>query len=349
MTDATSPDPITELSILVVDDQRPNVILLERVLKSGGYTRVHGTTDPTMVFELCREHTPALLLLDLHMPAMDGFAVMTEMHDLLANGHGPTIVMLTADVTTAARRQALSLGARDFLVKPFDSVEVLARVHNLLENHHIRSRLENQNELLAEQVRLRTGQLEDARRELLERLALAAEYRDYTTGTHTQRVGRTARMIAEQLGLPGDMAEMLGDAAPLHDIGKLAIPDSILLKPGPLTDVEREVMRAHVRAGSEILRGSRSPVLLVAREIVSYHHERWDGTGYVAELEGDTIPLSGRITALADTFDAMTHDRPYHRAVAVDDALGEIEGQAGRQFDPTLVDAFMALDHHALL
>ena len=349
MPDAPPSDPIAQLRILVVDDQSANVRLLERVLAAGGHTDVHGTTDPAMVAGLCRELAPALLLLDLHMPGLDGFEVMTELRHLLADGRGPTVVMLTADVTTAARRRALSLGARDFLVKPFDSVEVLARVHNLLENHYIRAQLENQNALLAQQVALRTRELEDARREVLERLALAAEYRDYTTGTHTQRVGRTARLMAEELGLPSAMVEMMADAAPLHDIGKLAVPDSILLKPGPLNDQERALMRTHVRAGAEILRGSRAPVLVVAREIVSYHHERWDGTGYVAELRGDTIPVSGRITALADTFDAMTHERPYHTAVSVDEALSEIEGQSGRQFDPVLVDAFMSLDHRTLL
>ncbi|MGH2893478.1 MAG: HD domain-containing phosphohydrolase [Solirubrobacteraceae bacterium] len=349
MADETLPDPIAQLRILVVDDQSANVRLLERVLTAGGHLDVHGTTDPTTVAQLCRELEPALLLLDLHMPGMDGFDVMAGLRELLADGRGPTIVMLTADVTTAARRQALSLGARDFLVKPFDSVEVLARVHNLLENHYIRARLENQNALLAEQVALRTRELEDARREVLERLALAAEYRDYTTGAHTHRVGRTARLMAEELGLPSAMVDMMADAAPLHDIGKLAVPDSILLKPGPLDDAERTLMRTHVRAGAEILRGSRSPVLLVAREVVSYHHERWDGTGYIAELSGDTIPVSGRITALADTFDAMTHDRPYHQAVSVNQALTEIRCQSGQQFDPALVDAFMSLDHRTLL
>jgi putative two-component system response regulator len=274
---------------------------------------------------------------------------MAELRELLADAAGPTVLMLTADVTTEARRRALSLGARDFLVKPFDSVEVVARVHNLLENHYIRRRLENQNELLAEQVRARTRELEDARREVLERLALAAEYRDYATGAHTQRVGRTAGLLADELGLSRAIVEIIGDAAPLHDIGKLAVPDSILLKPGPLDEAECDVMRTHVRAGAEILRGSRSPLLRVAQEVVTYHHERWDGTGYVAELSGDAIPLSARITALADTFDAMTHDRPYHHGATVEHALDEIAPQAGRQFDPALVSAFMQLDHRALL
>jgi putative two-component system response regulator len=349
MSHGSAVDPITQLRILIVDDQLANVRLLERVLANGGYSHVQGTTNPRQVAQRCAEFAPALLLLDLHMPDLDGFEVMAELRDLLAEARGPTVVVLTADVTTAARRRALGLGARDFLVKPFDSVEVLARVHNLLENHYIRRQLENQNQLLAKQIGERTRELQDARREVLERLALAAEYRDYTTGAHTQRVGRTTRLLAQELGLPEEMVDILSDAAPLHDIGKLAMPDSILLKPGPLDQAEREIMRTHVRAGVEILRGSRSPVLRIAKELIAYHHERWDGSGYIAELSGDAIPLSGHITALADTFDAMTHDRPYRRAATVDHTLGEISRQAGHQFDPALVSAFMQLDHSTLL
>jgi putative two-component system response regulator len=167
-------------------------------------------------------------------------------------------------------------------------------------------------------------------------LALAAEYRDYTTGAHTQRVGRTAGLMAEALGFPPARVAMIADAAPLHDIGKLAVPDHILLKPGPLDDAELVVMRGHVSAGAEMLRGSRSPVLLVAQEIVSYHHERWDGHGYLEGLAGDSIPISARITAVADTFDATTHERPYHQPVAIGEALAEIRRQAGHQFDPRL-------------
>jgi putative two-component system response regulator len=156
-------------------------------------------------------------------------------------------------------------------------------------------------------------------------------------------------MLARMIGLDEDTAEMLGDAAPLHDIGKLAIPDEILLKRGSLTPEETRLMRTHVRAGVEILRGSQSPVLRLALEIVSYHHERWDGTGYDRELAGQDIPLSGRITALADVFDALTHDRPYKAATPVEEAVVHIRQHAGRHFDPVLVDAFMELDHRELV
>lgn len=341
-------DPIKGLRVLVVDDEPANVLLLERVLANDGYPHVRSCTDPALVAAICRDWRPHLILLDLHMPGMDGFAVMSQLIVAEA-GDGPTIVVLTADVTSEARRRALLVGARDFLVKPFDPVEVLARVHNLLENHYVRMQLQSQNERLAEQVAERTRELESARREILDRLALAAEYRDYSTGAHTQRVGHTARLLAQELELPDEFVEMLGDAAPLHDIGKLAIPDAILLKPGPLTADEAAIMKSHVDAGAAILRASHAPVLRLATELVAYHHERWDGSGYTARLANGAIPLSARITALADTFDAMTHDRPYQEATPPDEVLHEVQRQAGHQFDPALVDAFMRLDHAALL
>jgi putative two-component system response regulator len=346
---ASAPDdPVTRLRILVVDDEQANVSLLERVLRRAGYPHVEGTTDASSVAEVCERFEPQLLLLDLHMPGLDGFEVMARLSSSIA-ARDLTVVVLTADVTTQSRRRALSLGARDFLVKPFDPVEVLARVRNLLENHHQRRQLLDHNELLQAQVRARTRELECARREVLDRLALAAEYRDYSTGEHTKRVGRTARMLAKTLGLDDRTAEIVGDAAPLHDIGKLAIPDVILLKRGPLTPEEMQVMRTHVRVGVGILRGSQSPVLRTALELVTYHHERWDGSGYDRALAGPDIPLSGRITALADVFDAITHDRPYKTASAIADAVAYIRAGAGRHFDPTLVEAFMELDHHALV
>jgi putative two-component system response regulator len=195
-------------------------------------------------------------------------------------------------------------------------------------------------EILEYKVKERTANLEEAQLEILERLALAAEFRDDETGQHTQRVGRTAAVLARALELPVDQVTLIHRAAPLHDVGKLGIPDSILRKPGKLTAEEFEVMKTHTTIGAQILSGSRFPILQLAEEIALTHHERWDGTGY-AGLAGERIPLSGRIVALADVFDALTNDRIYRKALPLEDALAEIELQRGRHFDPAIADAFL--------
>lgn len=195
-------------------------------------------------------------------------------------------------------------------------------------------------EILEYKVRERTADLEEAQLEILERLALAAEFRDDETGQHTQRVGRTAAVLARALGLPNDKVTLIHRAAPLHDVGKLGVPDSILRKPGKLTREEFEIMKTHTTIGAQILSGSRFPILQLAEEIALTHHERWDGNGY-AGLAGERIPLSGRIVALADVFDALTNDRIYRKAMPLEDALAEIELQRGRHFDPEIADAFL--------
>jgi putative two-component system response regulator len=198
-------------------------------------------------------------------------------------------------------------------------------------------------------VRARTADLEDARKETLERLALAAEYRDDDTSQHTKRVGRTAALLARQLGLAADTVEHLRHAAPLHDVGKIGIPDAVWLKPGALSEHERRMLEEHTEIGGRILSGSRSPILRLAEQIARTHHERWDGTGYPAGLAADAIPLAGRITAVADVFDVLAHPRPHKKAWPLEKALQEIFDQAGRQFDPEVVAAFRRLDGRALL
>jgi putative two-component system response regulator len=339
---------LKQLRILAIDDAEINLKLLRRLLAAEGYEHVETSTDPGRARELCDSFGPDLLLLDLHMPGHDGFDVLTSLGDTIASGRLQVLV-LTGDVTIAARRRALGLGARDFLMKPLDQVEVLLRVRNLLEMRHLQRQLERQNEILAKRVAERTRELDDARREVLERLARAAEYRDYSTGEHTQRVGTTAALIARLLGLPRDLIEMYRDAAPLHDIGKLGISDAVLLKPGKLDAEEWALMRTHVQIGAAILAGSRSPVLRLAEEIAASHHERWDGSGYAARLAGEAIPLAGRITAVADVFDALTHERPYKPALTVAEAVQEIRRQSGAQFDPKVVAAFSELDHDSLV
>ena len=332
--------------ILIVDDQEANVVLLERMLRGDGYAEVHSTTDPTQVFDFFRDIHPDLLLLDLHMPVLDGFDVLDR---LAATDRDLPVLVLSADITPDAKRRALSMGARDFVSKPFDHLEVLLRVENLLDAHRLRVDLKRHNDTLEQQVRERTADLERTRLEILHRLALAGEYRDDATQEHARRLGRTATLLARRIGLSRDVVEHIGLAATLHDIGKIGVPDAILLKPGRLTPEEFHAMKRHSTIGAQLLSGSSAPLLSMAEEIAATHHERWDGTGYPRGLAGEAIPIAGRLVALADVFDVLTHERPYKSAWPLDEALDEIRSQAGRHFDPRVVGAFEALDHRALL
>jgi putative two-component system response regulator len=339
---------LTDMRVLIVDDNAANVELVEQVLEQSGYTDVLSTRDAMSVPDLCAEHVPDLLLLDLHMPGLSGYEVMAAIRELLEPPQSMPVLVLTADASRDARHKALSMGARDFINKPLDPTELLLRVGNLLRTRQLQQQLESRNTLLDEAVRIRTVQLEQARLESLVVLATMAEYHDYATANHTQRVGLTAAMIAQSLELPEQFVSTIQDAALLHDVGKVGISDRILLKPGRLTPEERATMMRHVEIGALILGQARSPVLRAAAEIARTHHERWDGQGYLAGLSGEDIPLAGRITAVADVFDALTHERPYKSAWAADRALSEIKAQAGLQFDPRVVDAFLAIDFASL-
>ena len=334
--------------ILIVDDEPANVLLLERLLARTGYENIVSTTESAQVLPMCTQSTPDLVLLDLHMPAPDGFEVMRQLDPWITEG-ALALIVLTADTTRDTREKALSGGAKDFLVKPLDATEVLLRIKNQLETRFLQVELRRQALALEQRVYEQHEDLDEARLEMLQRLARASEYRDDSTGEHTQRVGSTSAQIARLLDLEAEDVELIGHAATLHDIGKIAIPDQVLLKPGRLTGEEFELMKTHVSAGAEMLAHSRSPLLQVAERVVLGHHEWWDGSGYPAGLRGDEISLPGRIVAIADVFDAMTHDRPYKRAAPLEMAIEEIRSLRGRQFDPRVVDAFDALPHEELL
>ncbi|MEA2492699.1 MAG: cyclic di-GMP phosphodiesterase [Thermoleophilaceae bacterium] len=344
----TRPDA-TWARILIVDDQPPNVILLERMLEQWGYTDVTGTTQSQEVPNLCATLEPDLLLLDLQMPKPDGFELMEILAPRIQGSPRMPVLVLTADITTATRQRALGVGASDFLSKPVDPMEVRLRIANLLETRRLEREMLGQNQLLEGHVRERTADLERARLELLERLALAAEYRDDNTQEHAQRVGRTTALLAVAVGVPAADVEVLLRAAPLHDIGKIGVPDAILLKSASLTDAEYAVMQAHTTIGAEILSGSEFAILRTAEVIAATHHERWDGAGYPKGIAGDEIPLAGRLVAVADVFDALVHERPYKPAWPLERALEEIRSLGGTHFDPDVVAAFDALDHGSLL
>jgi putative two-component system response regulator len=329
--------------IAVVDDEAANVELLHRILEMEGYTEVSGYTDPREFLDSCGILPPDLVLLDLMMPEVSGFEVLEQLRISLDDFDYRPVMMITSDDDRDTKRKALSGGARDFLAKPVSPVEVRLRVGNLLRTRFLQLELQQHAERLEERVRSRTAELEEARLEILDRLAVAAEYRDDATGEHTRRVGRECAALAEALGLPSDQVEDIRRAAPLHDVGKIALPDTILLKRGSLTDDETARMREHTTVGASILAGSRFPMLRIAEEIALHHHECWDGSGYPDGLRGERIPLAARIVAVIDVFDSLTHARVYKRAWTTEEALDEVESLSGTKFDPTVAEAFLRM------
>jgi putative two-component system response regulator len=325
--------------VLIVDDEAGNVEILRRTLTRAGFCRVESTTDSREAAPLYVQHRPDLILLDLHMPHLDGLEVLDKLNEIAEASYLP-ILILSADLTPEARREALSRGAKDFVNKPFQQDELLLRIKTLLETRFLYLQIQSQNQLLEAKVRERTRELVDAQIEIVERLAIAAEFRDDNTGQHTQRVGQMSSLLARQLGLPDGQVSLIARAAPLHDVGKIGVPDTILLKMGKLSPAEFEVVKQHTVIGARILSGGKFPLLRLAEEIAYCHHERWDGDGY-AGMRNTDIPLAGRIVAVADVFDALTQQRPYKPAWPVTEAIAEIERQRGRQFDPGVVDAFL--------
>ncbi len=343
-----SRDVLTHSRVLVVDDELATVKFLTRLLNNTG-AEISSVTDGRLVPELVAAQDPDLIILDLHMPHMDGFAVMEALGALRSPARYLPILVLTGDTSSAVKQRALRLGARDFLSKPFDTVEALLRIRNLLTTRKFYSALEREQQRLEQAVWERTQELADTHLEIVGRLARAAEYRDDNTGEHTRRVGRLSGLLARTLAYDADAVAMIERAAALHDVGKVGVPDAILLKPGPLTPGEIEIMRTHTVVGAKILSNSRAPLLRMAEAIALTHHERWDGSGYPGKLREQAIPFVGRIVAIADAFDAMTHNRPYQPAIPIDAAVETLIGLRGRSYDPVVVDAFTELHRDGTL
>jgi putative two-component system response regulator len=327
----------TDARILLVDDEPTGINALTRILTAAGYHDLLATSDPTEVERLCRERTPDLLLLDYHMPVMDGVAVLERLRATPTASYLP-VLMLTGDASAPVRRRSLAAGASDFVSKPVEMDEVLLRIRNLLEIRCLHRRMALQNQLLETRVAERTAELDDAHLDTLERLALAAEFRDDETGRHTERVGEAAAVLAAALGLPDEEVFLIRRAAPLHDVGKIGVPDAVLRKPGPLTESEWVTMKEHTTIGARILSGGRSRVVRLAEQIALSHHEHWDGGGYPEGLAGDGIPLAGRIAMVADVFDALSSERVYRGAWGVHRVLDYIRSHAGRRFDPRVAN-----------
>lgn len=331
--------------ILIVDDQAENVLLLEKTLRSAGYQHLVTLTDSRKVLATFTAFQPDLVATDLRMPYIDGFSLIKQIRLWVPSSTYIPVLVLTADNSRQAKQEALALGAKDLLTKPIDLAEALLRIYNLLETRWLHVELKKHSETLEQKVRARTEDLEQAQLEILQRLALAAEYRDDCTGQHTQRVGEQAAFLARAINLPKEQIELIRRAAPLHDVGKIGIPDGILLKPDKLTPDEYLQIKQHTDIGRMILSGSKFPILQMAERIALYHHERWDGKGYYG-LKFDGIPLEARIVSIVDVFDVITHARPYKAAQSIEVALDAIVEERGKQFDPDLVDVFLELQPH---
>ncbi|MDO8963501.1 MAG: response regulator [Coriobacteriia bacterium] len=331
---------IRDAKVLIVDDQEPNVYLLTRILTGSGYTSVESTMDPTEVCELHRTNRYDLILLDLTMPGMDGFEVMEGLKEIERDSY-LSVLVVTADPDQKLR--ALTAGAKDFLSKPFDLSEVLTRVQNLLEVRLLHKQLLQSNESLEERVRERTRELRETQMEVIRRLTRATELRDDSTGLHVVRMGLLCERLGSAVGMAPSDCELLLNAGPMHDIGKIGIPDAILLKPGKLTPEEWDVMKTHTTIGADLLADGHSELTQFACVMALSHHERWDGSGYPNGLAGEQIPLLARICGLCDVFDALISDRPYKKAWSVEDAGAHIRDEGGQHFDPNLAELFVEI------
>ena len=327
------------MNVVIVDDSQPNILVYKAVVRNLSDCTPVAFTSSSEALAWCERHVTDVLIVDYNMPAPNGLEFMQRFRAMPGNRDVP-ILMITAETDKALRYKALEGGASDYLTKPVDAIEFAARTKNMLELRRSRRELESRAGWLADEVRKATEKIVAREKETIWRLARVAEFRDIATGMHIVRMAQYCRTIARAAGLSVDDQEMLLLTAPMHDIGKIAIPDSILLKPGKLTDTEVATMRQHTVIGHKILKDRSSPLLRAAAEIALSHHERYDGQGYPYGLKRDAIPVAGRICALSDVFDALTSVRPYKPAWTFEEATAEIRRGAGSQFDPRIVNAF---------
>jgi putative two-component system response regulator len=326
--------------IFVIDDEPVNLKLLDKLLGGQGYSGLVLIQDPREVLARYREARPDLILLDINMPHLDGYAVMEQLQHL-ADPLLPPVVVMTAQHGRDALLKALNSGARDFIGKPFDRAELLMRVRNLLDAQLAHRMVFEQKAVLEDRVRERTEALNQTRLQVVRRLGRAAEYRDNETGLHTIRMSRFSECIAKSMGWSVAQCELLLHASPMHDVGKIGIPDGILLKPGKLNPQEWSIMMTHAAIGAKILADDEgSDLLQMAQLIAQHHHEKWDGSGYPAGLVGEAIPVAARIVAVADVFDALTSARPYKEAWSVEDSVAFLKSSSGVQFDPEVIHHF---------
>ncbi|MBV8926751.1 MAG: response regulator [Bradyrhizobium sp.] len=326
---------------LLVDDSRSALDFLKRHVEADGTVQVTAFTDPLRAVASAMQREYDIVLVDFEMPKMDGISFIRELRAFPKFAEIP-FVMITSIESDDVRMKALQAGATDFLPKRLQSLEMQVRLRNLIRLAVAVRKLSDRAADLASEVAAATRKLQEREEEIILRLALAVEYRDNDTGEHTLRVARYSRMIAEQLGLSPRLCRDIYLAAPLHDVGKVAIPDRILLKPGRLDAEEMAIIRTHTAIGARILADSHCELIQIGAEIAIAHHERWDGSGYPKGLKGIDIPIAARVVAVADVFDALTTRRPYKDAMPLADARRYLEDKSGGEFDPACVDAFLA-------
>lgn len=331
-----------EGKILIVDDNPANVAFIENILREDGYNRIDSTVDPGAVRALYRSNRYDLIALDIHMPAWDGFDIMEQLRVDNPEDYLP-ILVLTSDNSTATHHRCLASGAKDFISKPFKKEEVLLRVRNILEVRLLHNQLKQQRDHLEDKVLQRTEQLYSTQLKLIDSLAKSTDYRETKTGSHVSRMSQYVIIVARGLGLSQEECELIQQASPLHDLGKVAIPDEILLKSDELNESEWETIKSHTDVGAQLLSGHDSKLMKVAATIAQTHHERWDGSGYPTGLKGEEIPLFSRIVAVCDVFDALTSERPYRESWKISKALSYLRDQSGSQFDPKVVAVFEAV------
>ncbi|MCB1194854.1 response regulator [bacterium] len=346
--------------ILIIDDQPDNIEVVRIRLEYEGYTDINGLTDSEQAIPWILNNNPDLILLDVMMPKKDGFEVLEELRSLRDNVSSPVLIF-TSSQDEEIKQRAFELGAQDFITKPLNQLELNTRVKNILLVKFFNDQLKNTNNLLQNIVFKKTRELENSYLDIIYRLGRAAEYKDSETGKHVVRVSQYSAVLAETLGLPDNDIILIMHTSPMHDIGKIGIPDNILLKPGRLTREEKHIMQQHTLIGADIfinknddpliyddnwlsglkfLNTQKVPLLHMAATIALTHHERWDGNGYPLGLTGEQIPLPGRIVAVADVYDALTTKRPYKSAFSQEKCLKMIDAERGKHFDPMVVDAF---------
>lgn len=326
--------------VVIVDDQSTGRMILEKIiLQIADDITVVDFADPQLALDWLTTHQADLILTDYRMPGLNGIEFIKALRKR-SNSENVPVVMITVVSEKEIRYEALEAGATAFLNRPIDQIECRTSCRNLLQLHKQHVIIQDRADWLAEQVHIATEKILQREKETIFRLAKAGEYRDEETGNHVIRMAKYASEIAEELGLSEIECSDLEHAAQMHDIGKIGIPDRILLKPGKLDKDEWATMQTHASIGYEILSGSQSKYMQMGAIIALNHHERFDGAGYPNNLKGEEIPLVARIVSVADVFDALLSNRPYKKAWPLDSAIQFIKENSGTQFDPQCVEAF---------